>query len=79
MPEKDSIGEIELALKMISTYGVAIVFASVLLGYFLWKDYSQGQQHIDALKNNTKAMQSIEMTLQKQTQTISDLKGRIGR
>jgi len=70
MTDKNSMGKIEEFFKIIGTYGVAIVFSSVLLGYFLAKDWKQGQAHVDALKNNTAAMKSIEMTVKDQAKIL---------
>lgn len=77
MSETKDLSKIEFALKMISTYGVAVIFSSVLLGYFLAKDWKQGQaaveatkQHTAALNNNTAAMNAIQATVKENTSVV---------
>ena len=75
------VSKAEGIFKLISTYGTAVCFSAVLLGYFLWKDYSQSGKHLDALNNNTEAMTAvvaamgnIEDTVKEQAETVQKLK-----
>ena len=72
----DAATKAERTLKVITTYGLSVVVSVVLLGYFLWKDYHTSQVLLEAVNNNTKAMQAMTDQIGENTEAIRQLQVR---
>lgn len=75
MPVKPDVAtRAEKVLKVVTTYGLSVVVSVVLLGYFLWKDYHTQQVLLEAVNNNTAAMQSMITQIDEHTAAIRELR-----